>query len=197
MAATVNLINPLDLFGQLIIDRMHHISLPSSGGLKATVIEEAPLAAPNKSLSRLESVPNLLCTSKDMSGLATKETSLVWYYGLFGTVKVQSKSRSLNRPNTRKPESKVVTNEKIITVTPFLFRKTFELRVSNSFRGISRSLSSYPVLEGRAPIFDICRSGDLQGLQVALSSGDISPFVLNKAGLSLVHVSLLPKLPIS
>ncbi|KAM0794360.1 hypothetical protein BDR22DRAFT_695847 [Usnea florida] len=166
--------------------QMHHISLPSSGGLEATVVEKATLAAPNKTVSR-EILPNLICTSKDMSGIATEETSLVWYHGLFGSVRVQSKSRSLNRPNARRPKSKVVTNEKVIAVTPALFRKTFELRFSNSCGGISRSLSSYPIIEGRAPIFDICRNGDLQGLQVALSSGDVSPFVLSQGGLSLIH----------
>ena len=173
---------------------MHHISLPSSGGLEATVVENASLVAPNKTVSR-EILPNLLCTSKDMSGIATEETSLVWYHGLLGSVKVRSKSRSLNRPNARKPKSKEVTNEKVIAVTPALFRKTFELRFSNSCGGISRSLSSYPILQGRAPIFDICRNGDLQGLQVALSSGGVSPFVLSQGGLSLIHVSLLQKLP--
>lgn len=170
---------------------MHQISLSSSGGLKATIIEEASLAAPKYSVSRPEILPNLLSTSKDMSGIATKETSLVWYNGILGSVKVQSKSRSLNGPNSRKPKSKVVTDEQIITVTPILFRKTFELRVLNSFGGISRSLSTYPVLSSKAPIFGICRSGDLQGLQVALSSGDLSPFVLDESGWSLLHVSLI------
>ena len=174
---------------------MHHISLSSSGGLEATVVEKPSLAAPDKSVSRHESLPNMLYTSKDTSGIATGETSLVWHHGKLGSIKVQSKSRSLNRTNIRKLKSKVVTNEKIITVTSVLFRKTFELRFSNSCGGISRSLSSYPILEGRAPIFDICRNGDLQGLQVALSSGDVSPFVLSQGGLSLIHVSLLQKLP--
>ena len=174
---------------------MHHISLPSSGGLEATVVEKASLAAPEKTTSRRGNSPDLLCTSRDMSGIATEETSLVWYHGIFGSIKVQSKSRSLNRPNIRKPESKVVTSEQIITVTPTLFQKTFELRVSASFGGISRSLNSYPILEGNAPIFRICRNGDLQGLQVALSSGDVSPFVLSQGGLSLIHVSLLQKFP--
>ena len=174
---------------------MHHISLPSSGGLQALVVEKASLAAPNKTVSRRENLSNSLSTSTDLSGIATEETSLVWYHGILGSVKVQSKSRSLNRPNIRKPKSKVVTSEKIITVTPVLFRKTFELRFLDSIRGISRSLSSYPILEGRAPIFDVCRNGDLQGLQVALSSGDVSPFALSQGGLSLIHVSLLQKLP--
>ena len=175
---------------------MHHISLPSSGGLEATVNEEASLAAPNKTASS-ETLPDLICISKDMSKIATEETSLVWYHGLFGSVRVQSKSRSLNRPNARRPKSKVVTNEKVIAVTPALLRKTFELRFSTSSGGISRSLSSYPILEGRAPIFDICRNGDLQGLQVALSTGDVSPFVLSQGGLSLIHVSLYKRFQFS
>ena len=170
---------------------MHRISLTSSGGLEATVVEEATLALPNKSVSRRESLLDLRHNPKDMSGIITKETSLVWYSGLFGSVDVHSKSRSLKRPNTRKPEAPGVTNEKFITARPILLRKIFELRFLNSFGMISRTLSTYPVLESRAPIFHICASGDLQGLQVALSSGDISPFVLDQNGSSLLHVSLI------
>ena len=169
---------------------MHQISLPSSGGLKATITEEASLAAPQDSVSRRESLPNLVYTSKDSSGIAIKETGLVWYNGMLGSVKVQSKSRSLNGPKSRKPKFKVVTDEQIITVTPTFSRKTFELRVLNSFGGISRSLSTYPVLSSEAPIFDICTRGDLLGLQVALSSRGVSPFVLDQYGWSLLHVSL-------
>ena len=52
----------------------------------------------------------------------------------------------------------------------------------------------YPILEYGAPIFDTCASGDLEGLQLALTSGTVSPFVLCENGWSLLHVSsLLPQ----
>lgn len=62
----------------------------------------------------------------------------------------------------------------------------------DSFGRVSRTLSTYPILESTAPIFAICRNGDLQGLQVALSSGSVSPFVLDEYGETLLHVGPLP-----
>lgn len=75
---------------------------------------------------------------------------------------------------------------------PAFLRKTLELRFLHSFGKISRTLSTYPTLEDTAPIFQICKSGDLIGLQVALSSGSVSPFVLDEMGQSLLHVGPLP-----
>lgn len=75
---------------------------------------------------------------------------------------------------------------------PIFSRKALELRFRSSFGQISRTLSTYPILESTAPIFHICRMGDLKGLQVALSTRSISPFVLDEKGQSLLHVSSLP-----
>ena len=61
-----------------------------------------------------------------------------------------------------------------------------------SLSRISRTLNIYPIVEWIAPIFAICHRGDLQGLQALLSSGTVSPFVLDDSGRSLLHVSLLP-----
>ena len=61
----------------------------------------------------------------------------------------------------------------------------------NSLGQISRTLSTYPILANEAPIFDLCRQGDILGLQAALSSGTVSPFVLDKYGWSPLHVSSL------
>lgn len=35
-------------------------------------------------------------------------------------------------------------------------------------------------------------NGDLQGLQMALSNGDVSPFTMDEQGWSLLHVGPLP-----
>ena len=62
----------------------------------------------------------------------------------------------------------------------------------NSLGQISRTLSTYPILADEAPIFDLCMQGDILGLQDVLSSGTVSPFVLDNNGWSLPHVSSLP-----
>lgn len=168
---------------------MHQISISSSNGLQAMTIEEPALAAPIESVSQKERVQSLSPTGEYSFRNTAKESNLVWYRGFFGTVKIQFRSNSPTPSNTRRHEIKATNKEKIITITPILLRKTLELRLQNSFGRISRTLSTYPVLEDRAPIFEICREGDLQGLQVALSSGSVSPFVLDEDGWSLLHVS--------
>ena len=170
---------------------MHHISISSSSGLQATKIEEVSLAAPTRSVSGHESAKNSSSAHKETLRNTVKETDLVWCHDFFGKVSIQSKSSSLSRSNTRRLGAKATTNEKIITIMPIFFRKTLELRFRNSFGQISRTLSTYPILENSAPIFQICITGDLHGLQVALSSGNVSPFVLDQYGLTLLHVSPL------
>lgn len=166
--------------------QMHHIRISSSAGLRSTTIEEPSLAsAPIRSVSHRVQTPS--SSSRVGFRNTVKETHLVWYRGFFGSVSIHFKSTSLSRPDARSPGIKAITNEKIITITPILLRKTIELRFLNALGRISRTLSTCPILEHTAPIFEICRRGDLQGLQVALSSGSVSPFVLDEKGWSLLQ----------
>lgn len=170
---------------------MHHIHATSSVGLQGTVIEDPSVATPIRTLSHEMAQKTYPSAPREIFRSITKETHRIWYRGFFGRVNIQSKSNSLNRSNTRKSGIKTTSNETIITMTPIFLRKTLELRFQNSFGRISRTLSTYPVLEDTAPIFEMCSTGDLQGLQVALSSGAVSPFVVDEHGCSLLHVSPL------
>lgn len=170
---------------------MHHIHATSSVGLQGTVIEDPSVATPIRTLSHEMAQTTYPSAPREVFRSITKETYRIWYRGFFGRVNIQSKSNSLNRSNTRKSGIKTTSNETIITMTPIFLRKTLELRFQNSFGRISRTLSTYPVLEETAPIFEMCFTGDLQGLQVALSSGAVSPFVVDGWGQSLLHVSPL------
>ena len=157
--------------------------------MHATGIEESALVAPIEAVSREEIAQNLPSVPGDAFRNPTKETNLVWYRGVFGSVNIQLKSKYLPRSNARRSGTQALTNEKTISITPIYLRKTFELQFLHSFGRISRTLSTYPILEYRAPIFEIIRKGDLHGLQLALSSGSVSPFALSENGLSLLHVS--------
>ncbi len=165
---------------------MHHIHISSSRSLQATKITEPSLKVPIKYVSQHEGVQNVSSTSKDIFRSTAEETYLVWYRGFFGSIRIQTKSTSRRLSNTRK------SNEKIITIMPVFLRKVLELRLSNSCGRIMRTLSTYNILASGAPIFETCLSGDLQSLQVALSSGNVSPFVVDELGSTLLHVSSLP-----
>ena len=168
---------------------MHSISISSSSNLQATTVEQPSPARPIQSVSRYESLPKQCSTHTDILRANSKETHSVWYRGYFGSVDIRVKSTSLSTSKSRRTGNRAVSEEKTIKITPAFLRKTLELRLLSSFGQISRTLKTSPVLENGAPIFSICRNGDLGGLQAALSSGTISPFVADEYGWSLLHVS--------
>ena len=171
---------------------MHSISNLSYGDLQATAVEQPSLAESVNSTSRYKSMQDLSSISSDSFRSTTEATYVVWYRGFFGSVSCQSISTSVSRSDNRKSRSKAISEEKIIRIVPAYLRKTLELRCLYSCGQISRTLSIYPILRNGGPVFDACVSGDLKGLQVALSSGTVSPFVLDELGWSLLHVSSLP-----
>ena len=171
---------------------MHSVSISSSGALQATTIEQPPLAEPTASLLQHERVKIPSSIHSGIFRTTAKETNLVWYRGFFGSVEVQFKSTSLSTSTNRRPEKTATSEERIIKITLIFLRKILELRFLNSFGRMSRTLKTYPILPDRAPIFQLCMEGDIQGLQVALSSGTVSPFVLSKGGFSLLQVSPWP-----
>lgn len=170
---------------------MHSISISSSGALQATNIEQSSLAPATNSVSQYESVQIPISNHRDICRITAKETNSVCYHGFFGRVDILSKSISLSPSKNRAPEKRAASEEKTLRITPTFLRKTFELRFLNSFGQIPRTLNTYPILAYGAPIFDLCWQGDIPGLQVALSSGTVSPFVLDQHGRTLLHVSSL------
>ena len=167
---------------------MHSISILSSGYLRPTAIEQPSLAKSFQSVSRYETLPKQCSTHDDTLRARSKEAHSVWYHGYFGSVDIRVKSTSLSISKNRRTGNRAVSEEKIIKITPAFLRKTLELRLLSSFGQISRTLKTTPILERGAPIFRICMNGDLGGLQAALSSGTISPFVTDEYGWSLLHV---------
>lgn len=167
---------------------MHSISVSSSSDLQATTNEQPSLARPIQSVSRYEKLPKQCSTHTDTIRANSKETHSAWYRGYFGRVDIHVKSTSLSASKSRRTGNRAVSEEKTIKITPAFLRKTLELRLLSSFGQVSRTLKIYPILKISTPIFSICKNGDLGGLQAALSSGTISPFVTDEYGWSLLHV---------
>ena len=167
---------------------MYSIRISGSRDLQATTIEQPSLEKPIQSISRYETLSQQCSTHKYPLRANSKETHSVWYRGHFGSVDIRVKSTSLRTSKSRRTGSRAVSEEKIIKIAPAFLRKIIELRLLSSFGQISRTLRTYPILNGTAPIFDICRKGDLRCLQTTLSSGTISPFVTDEYGRSLLHV---------
>lgn len=68
-------------------------------------------------------------------------------------------------------------------------RYAIEVKFSDSYWRVPTALRVYAVSHWGAPVFELCKNGDLEGLQVMFSSGSVSPFVIDEDGTSLLHVS--------
>ena len=167
---------------------MHSISISSSSELRPTTIEQPSPAKPIQSVAQHETLQNRVSTHRGTLRNDSKEKNFVWYQGCFGRVDIHVKSTSLNASKSHRTRNLAVSEEKAIKITPAFLRRTLELRLLSSFGQISRTLRTYPILEGGAPVFGLCLDGDLRGLQSALSNGTASPFVKNESGWSPLHV---------
>ena len=70
----------------------------------------------------------------------------------------------------------------------YLLRRMFSVSLVNSFGHVSRTLKIFPVMENDAQVFKMSQAGDLDGLQECFASGTISPFVLDRRNMTLLHV---------
>lgn len=68
-------------------------------------------------------------------------------------------------------------------------KKHLEYRVVNRVGNIFRSITANCVVDFKEPIFEMCRSGDIRGIQAAIQN--ISLHVVNPLGMKLLHVSTI------
>ena len=169
---------------------MHHVELTSSMHASRT-----KTAGFNSLTGNLDSSVTIqLSDSNDAhSNLSTsivlQNTDKEMYNGILGSVTFRKKTKYSRRSRDQMQQTDLVLEEDLIMITSSFFRRSFELRISNSFGWASRSLKMYPVMMEDAPVFRMCQKGDIEGLQVAFSRRDLSPFVLDNHGRTLLHVS--------
>ncbi len=63
----------------------------------------------------------------------------------------------------------------------------FSFQIQSS--SLPRTISSYPIVPCKSPIFDLCVDGNIDAVKVLLKEGSVSPFVVNQHGENLLHVS--------
>ena len=122
----------------------------------------------------------------------TKIKRTIWYYGLLGAVTVGTESKYIRQDEKDAEKSRIAMSEKtVISVTPAFLKRQLEIRLTNTFSGITRTLQTYPILTSfrESRVDGYIKVGDLEGLQSMFSSGELSPFVLNEDGEGLLHVS--------
>ena len=118
-----------------------------------------------------------------------QETNEIWYWGIFGRIWIQKRAQfSSQLPCLTASESKPLTEETAIMIAPSFIRRLLEVRLAFSLGRVSRTLTVYTVVTSDSPIFDMCRNGDIHGLQTVFGSGEMSPFIVNGWGETLLHV---------
>lgn len=127
---------------------------------------------------------------------AVEQMDRMWYNGILGSVRSHKKlKRSSHSRKTPQNRMSVVLEENSFVINSSFVMRAFELRLCNGFGRISRSLNIYPVMMDNDPIFQMCQKGDIHGMQVAFSSGSLSPFVMDDYGFTLLHVSGCARIP--
>ena len=114
------------------------------------------------------------------------------YRGLFGNVTTHKKLKHLSDcNNSRSRKKQVVRNERLFLINIFLLKRTIEIRLISSLGKVSRNLTSYPLMRSDAPVFWMCEEGDLKAIQSELDERNMSPFVVDEYGWTLLHVCIL------
>ncbi|KAL8952056.1 MAG: hypothetical protein Q9222_002008 [Ikaeria aurantiellina] len=117
--------------------------------------------------------------------LRTRETCDIVYWGIFGHIETRRKTTSLKGAGHKSEE--VISQEEAVTLVPSLIYQGLEFRYCKSFGQMSRSLSYFPVLSSDAEVFTWCTDGNIGRFKDALSHREISPFVRDERGKSLLH----------
>ena len=137
-------------------------------------------------------IPSLSSTnSMEHPSPSTKQEHVLWYKGIFGTIYHQKKSKCSKSTHTSAEGKAPLISETSWTLISSFVSYALQIRYARSFGHISRSFQIYPVMSHLDPVFELCRDGDLVGLQAALSMKRLSPFVTDDLlGCTLLHVSI-------
>ena len=125
------------------------------------------------------------------SRVSSKEhTAFQSYTSILGKLIIRrvSKSSDFNGDGFPTNPGMYSTTTSSFTFMPSFLSRCFEYRSFSTFGCIQRAIRFYPIIPADHPIMDMCRTGDLKGVQTLLSSQQVSPFSVDKDGWTLLHV---------
>jgi hypothetical protein len=126
------------------------------------------------------------------SKISRRRSVTTLYCGLLGKALVKRISQSTKFGYDGKSSLKFYRNcERTWVFMPSFLSTCVEFQYISAFGSIQRSLRTYPLLQYDHPIWDMCEDGDLKGMQTILSEGQVSPFSVDSAGWTLLHVSCI------
>ena len=123
------------------------------------------------------------------SQIVSKARFLTWYNGILGNVTIQKKSKFVGSVlNVRAHNARSISKETVIVVRPSFLGNHYELHIVESFGCVSRTLNVDHFRDYKDPVFEMCRSGDISGLNEAFGGRRASPNTVNSMGTGLLHV---------
>jgi hypothetical protein len=116
--------------------------------------------------------------------------SLAIYENILGRVYIRRASQSIVFQDDKNHSSEEAYERTECTwmFIPSLFSRCIELRFVNLLGSIQRSLRIYPVILRDHPVWDMCRTNNIEGIQKLFSNRQISPFSVSPTGWTLLHV---------
>jgi hypothetical protein len=112
------------------------------------------------------------------------------YIGLIGKLLIRKASQSATICSSISQSTPEIYSTNITSwaFIPSFLSYGFEYQSFSSSGSIQRSLRTYPLISHRHPVWKMCSSGDLKGMQTLLSGRQVSPFSVDTDGLTLLHV---------
>ena len=107
------------------------------------------------------------------------------YKGFLGYIRIQSKMKYL-RPK-RGSDKQAIVRQWSTFIAPAFIGVCLEMRLLKSYGQVSKSLRWFPTMAADSQYFKMCENGDLKALQEALSRREVSTFIVNDRGQSLIH----------
>ena len=125
--------------------------------------------------------------SRMSRGYSTSMSSYSTALGMIFILKtLKSEEVSDDRPPTS--ESRTVEETALIFM-PWFYSRCIHAHYRKAFGSIQASFRTYPVISDSHPIWKMCETGNLRGLQAFFSDRSVSPFSINSKGMTLLHVS--------
>jgi hypothetical protein len=147
---------------------------------------------PNEARDTIRGAANNLEKSTMPRSRIIWEQSVIWrsYQSLFGKLLVQkvSKFADFTDENAQSAHLPYSTSTSSWSFVPSFLSRAFAYQSLTTCGSIQRSIRIYPVISRWHPIWNMCRGGDLHGIQTLLSTRQVSPFSVDEDGQTLLHV---------
>jgi hypothetical protein len=151
-----------------------------------TSTETSPSCSFDPTARFLTTISRRITTSRSVEFFPLPFNSPVFRTAFTRKTKIQQSRQSLGAQDS------FHVKEYVLCISSKLLGYYLSLCFKNAYGSISHSLQVDPIADFDAPIFRLCRIGDITGVQDMFTKRIVSPFVRDPYGQTLLHVSMHP-----